>query len=110
IIAERSEYAGCKGKHDCPHHGRVIQTKEMSDLMGRNSLHILSGATAGIELRAGIEGNVALDNLSRELSGAAMSIRRAWTVRRSCDRHRQCFGSTEGSITANKTDQVDIGR
>ena len=78
--------------------------------MGGNGLNILSGAAAGIELRAGIKGNVALDNLSGELSGAAMSVGCAGTIRRGCDCDRQCFCSAEGSITANKTDQVDIGR
>ena len=42
--------------------------------MGGDSLKILSGAAAGIKLRAGIEGNITLDNLSGELSGAAVSV------------------------------------
>src|SRR5438876_3527882 len=103
IVAERSQCGGCERKHDCPDYRRVIETKEMSDLMGRNRLHILSRAAAGIELRLGIEGNVALDNLSGKLSSAAMAVRGAGTIRRGCDCDRQCFGSAEGSITANKT-------
>ena len=99
--------AGAKGNITAPHHGRVVESEKVADLVSGNGLQILPGTASGRELRTGVEEDVGVEYLPGEGRSGAVFRVLAGNIGTCGERDGERVGFLGEVSGANEADQID---